>query len=304
MRAIVLAGLDFGHGDLPTIELIDRILRIGVDALWVLLPPVIAAALCGALGMFLHVGAALSFEPVTPKPEKVDPAAGLKRIFSLDSVTELLETTLKAVILAALLWYFIKSLLPLIAASAYQSVAAIGSLSWAAITKVLGAALLLFLILAPMDFGLKTWLFLRNQRMSKQDQKDEYKQLEGDPHVKWARKNLAQELSNSDPRERVAGADAVIANPTHYAVALRYRPDEAGLPIVVAKGVDEAALQIRRCAEELRVPVFVNPPLARALHQVPLNGHCPEPLFEAVAVILRWVDEVGAQREDPQRTAS
>jgi type III secretion protein U len=293
LRALVLSGLQFGDGDMPTIELFKRIGSMTIEALWIVVPVVVAAALCAALGMFAHIGVAFSMEPVMPKPEKIDPAAGLKKIFSLSSLMELAQMVLKAIVLGAVLWHFVVALIPMIAGSAYQSPGSIGMVSWSAVTKVLSAGVLLFVVLAPIDYGIKRWLFMRDQRMSKQDQKEEYKNLEGDQHTKWQRKELAKEIAYSDPRPSVAGANAVIVNPTHYAVAVRYRPDESGVPIIVAKGLDEEALRIRRCAEELGVPVFANPPLARALHKVPLHGGVPEALFEAVAAILRWVDEVG-----------
>jgi type III secretion protein U len=296
IRALMLSGLDFGNGDLPNDELYKRIGSMTIEAMWIVGPLVVIAAVCAALGMFAHIGVAFSMEPLTPKPEKIDPVAGVKRVFSLNSLMDLLQMVVKAIVLGAVLWYFTVALIPMIAGSAYQSPTAIGTISWSATSKVLGAAVLLFVVLAPIDYGIKRWLFLRDQRMSKDDQKQEYKNLEGDQHVKGQRKALAQEIAYSDPRESVAGANAVIVNPTHYAVAVRYRPGETALPVIVAKGLDEEALRIRRCAEELGVPVFANPPLARALHRVALHGPIPEALFEAVAAILRWVDEIGADQ--------
>ena len=298
LHALVRSGLDFGNGDLPLTELYKRIGSMTIDGLWVIAPLALTAAIFGAVGMLSHVGAAFSMEPVVPKPEKVDPVAGLKRIFSLHSLMELLQMVVKAVVLGAVLWHFIVALIPMIAGSAYQSVGAIGVIAWSATTKVLSAAVLLFIVLGPIDYGIKRWLFMRDQRMSKDDQKQEYKSLEGDQHVKWQRKSLARELAESDPRPAVAGANAVIVNPTHYAVAVRYRPNENGLPVIVAKGLDDEALRIRHFAERIGVPVFTNPPLARALHKVPMNGEIPEALFESVAAILRWVDEVGTRSDE------
>ena len=94
-------------------------------------------------------------------------------------------------------------------------------------------------------------------------------------------------------------ADALVVNPTHYAAAIRYRSDEAGgLPVVLAKGVDAAALVLRAHAEAAGVPMFAHPPLARALHQVPIDRPIPEELFESVAIVLRWVNEIGERRGD------
>jgi type III secretion protein U len=161
---------------------------------------------------------------------------------------------------------------------------------------VLAVALLLFLVLGPVDYAIQRWQFMKEQRMSKDEVRREYKEQEGDPHVKGERQQLARELSQSDPAERVAGANAVIVNPTHYAVAISYHPGSSGLPVVVAKGVDEAALHIRRCAELSGVPIFGNPPLARALFKVQTDGTIPEELFEAVAAVLRWVEDMGGGR--------
>jgi type III secretion protein U len=154
-------------------------------------------------------------------------------------------------------------------------------------------------VFGPVDYAIQRWQFMKDQRMSKDEVKKEYKSQEGDPEIKHKRKQIAREDARSNPRKAVAGANAVVVNPTHYAVAIRYRAEEFGLPVVVAKGVDGEALMIRRHAEEQGVPLFTNPPLARSLHQVPLGRPVPEELFEAVAAVLRWVDEVGRSSTNP-----
>jgi type III secretion protein U len=297
-RALLHMGLDFGGGDMPPEEMFKRIGAMAIEAAWICVPLMLTAMIFALVGLLSHVGFLVSMEPVVPKPEKIDPAAGMKRIFSAKSLVSFLQMLFKAVVLGAVLWQVTVDLIPLIAGSAYQSVNGIGVVAWSAVSKVLGMALLLFLCLGPLDYGLQRWLFMRDQRMSKEDQKKEYKEQEGDPQLKADRKALAEEMVNSAPDRAVAGANAVIMNPTHYAVALRYRPQEGGLPIVVAKGVDDQALRIRRMAEDMAVPVFVNPPLARALHRLPIDGAVPEELFETVAAVLRWVEQVGAQGAD------
>jgi type III secretion protein U len=174
----------------------------------------------------------------------------------------------------------------------------ISVLTWYALTQMFAVAILLFLVLGPVDYGIQRWQFMKDQRMTKDEVRREFKEQEGDPHVKGERQQLARELANSDPTERVAGANAVIVNPTHYAVAISYQAGTSALPVVVAKGVDEAALRIRRCAELSGVPIFGNPPLARALFKVPTDNAIPEDLFEAVAAVLRWVEDMGG-REAP-----
>ncbi len=293
VRELIHLGLDFGYVGGDQTEIFKRMGAMAIEGLWVALPMAFAAMVFAIVGLAAHVGFLISMEAVAPKPEKVDPAAGLKRIFSAKSLISFVQMLVKAVVLGAVLWHITVSLLPLIAGSAYQTVEGVGLIAWSAVTKVLAIAVLLFLALGPLDFGLQRWLFLRDQRMSKDEVKREFKEQEGDPLIKSQRESLAEELANENPRARVASANAVIMNPTHYAVALRYRADAGGLPTIVAKGVDDSALRIRRMAEDMAVPVFVNPPLARALHQQPLDHPVPEELFEAVAAILRWVDQVG-----------
>lgn len=297
-REVVRLGLDFGRGDMPPEQMFTRIGEMALEAAWICVPLLLAAMVFAVVGLLSHVGFLFTMEPLVPTPDKISPAAGFQRIFSARSLLTFVQMLFKAVVLGAVLWQVTVSLIPLIAGSAYQSVGGIGALAWSAVSKVLGIALLLFLCLGPLDYGLQRWQFMKNQRMSKEDQKNEYKDQEGDPQLKADRKAMAAEILNSDPRPAVAGANAVLMNPTHYAVALRYRPGETGLPIVVAKGVDEQALRIRGMAEAAAVPVFVNPPLARALHKVPIGGAIPEELFEAVAAVLRWVDQLAGRPAD------
>jgi type III secretion protein U len=294
-RALLHLGLDIGVHDMPTNQMFTRIGAMAIEAAWIVVPLMLAAMVFALIGAVAHVGFFITMEPVVPKPEKVDPAAGLKRIFSPKSLLMFVQLLFKALVLGAVMWQVVVGLIPLISGSAYQSASGIGVIAWSAITKVLSMALLLFMVLGPLDFGLQRWLFMKDQRMSKDDIQRESKDQEGDPHLKGDRKALAEEILNSDPHQAVAGANAVIVNPTHFAVAVRYRPEDGALPTIVAKGVDDEALRIRHAAEGLGVPVFTNPPLARALHKLPLQEAIPEELFEAVAAVLRWVDQVGAK---------
>lgn len=295
LRLIVNMGLKFGGADIPVTDLYRRIGEMVIEALFIVVPLLVVAGISAAIGTFSHVGLVISMEPVMPKPEKIDPAAGLKKIFSVKSLVTFLQMLFKAIVLGAVLWNVITQLIPLIAAAAYQSVDGIGVIAWEAIKKIFAYAVALFMILGPLDYGIQRWQFMKGQKMSKDDVKREYKNQEGDPEVKGQRKQLAEEIVNSDPKKSVAGANAIIVNPTHYAVAVKYTRDEIGLPIIVAKGLDDEAMLIRAYADEFGIPIFSNPPLARALYKVPLNDCIPEEAFEAVAIILRWVEDVGVQ---------
>ena len=298
MRAVIALALDFGAAEIGEDLIYKRLAAMGLEALMVMGPLTAVAVLGGIVGMAAQVGFQISPKALEPKFDALDPVQGIKKVFSLKSLLSLLQMMFKAVVLGVVLWQVILQLMPLISCAVYQSPMSIGTIAWSAVGKILLIAVTLFMVLAPADYALQRYLFMKQQRMSKDEVKREHKGQEGDPQIKGQRKQLARELAQEAPAASIARADAVVVNPTHYAVAIRYRADEAGVPIVLAKGVDEAALRIRGTAEALGVPVFAHPPLARALHEVQLNHPVPEQLFEAVAVVLRWVDEIGARRDD------
>lgn len=270
-------------------ELFALLGEVVADGLWAVLPAVAIAVALGVVASFAQVGFNISFEPLTPNFDKLNPASGLKKIFSVRSIIDFLKMVLKAVALGAVLWVLIVGMVPLLAGAAYFEPAGVGLLAWKAVLKLLAGGCIVFLIVGPVDFGLQKWLFKRDQKMTKDEVKREHKESEGDPMMKGQRRQLAREMATTPPEKRVPGASVVVTNPTHYAVALRYAPGESPLPIVVAKGMDAQALRIREIAEDARVPIVSNPPLARALHKLDLDQPIPEELFEAVAAVLRWV---------------
>ncbi len=264
------------------------------DALWIV-GPVLAASAAGSLvGGFAHVGFNLSFEPVTPKPEKLDPVEGVKRIFSLRSLFEVFKSLVVAVFVGWMLYQAVLALLPILVFSGYGEPAAIGQTAWNSLLRLMLPCAALFVVLGSLDFVVQRLLFLKEQKMTKDEVKREWKEDEGDPQLKGERKAIAREIAFSSPKAAVATADAVVVNPTHYAVALRYAPDECALPVVVARGVDAEAAEIRQAAQEAGVPVIGNPPLARALYAAGDGATVPEPLLEAVAAVLRWAQQVKA----------
>lgn len=253
------------------------------------LPFIAASVVLGLVASFGQVGFNLSFDPISPKFDKLNPAEGLKKLFSVRSLIDFLKMVVKAIALGAVLWVLIKGMVPLLVGATYFDPAGVGMQGWKAMIKLLAAGCLVFVVVGPVDFGLQLWLFKRDQKMSKDEVKREHKESEGDPQLKGQRKQIAQEMATSPPEKRVPGASVVVTNPTHYAVALRYEPGETPLPIIVAKGMDAEAMRIRAIAEKSGVPIVGNPPLARALHKLNLDDPVPEELFEAVAAVLRWV---------------
>jgi type III secretion protein U len=184
--------------------------------------------------------------------------------------------------------------MPLIVGVAYEPLPDLIEISWSALCRLFAVSGVLYLVLGVVDYGIQRWLFIRDHRMSKDEVKREFKNSEGDPQLKGKRKQVAREIVTENPDKAVAGARAVIVNPTHYAVAIRYEPAEYDVPRIVAKGVDADALEIRRMAERHGVPIVGNPPLARALYLVPLEDAIPESCFKAVAAVLAWVEDMQA----------
>lgn len=273
-------------GDAPVLP---QLLAQLVDGLWACLPFIGVSMLVGLVGQAVQVGLNISFEAIELKFEKLNPAEGLKKLISMKSVIEFVKTVIKAIATVTVLWAVIKGLLPVLIGAAYTSPATIALLGWTAVIKLMGFATLIFLVIGPLDFGIQKYLFIKDQRMTKDEVKREHKESEGDPQLKGQRKQLAQEYATTAPKQAVPGATVVVTNPTHYAVALYYDAQRAPVPVVVAKGVDAEAAAIRQIAEEHQVPIVSEPPLARALFRLKLNEPVPRAQFEAVAAVLRWV---------------
>ncbi|WDK57032.1 type III secretion system export apparatus subunit SctU [Xanthomonas campestris pv. campestris] len=298
LRALMSIGFDFTANTRDATALHRALGRIGIQGVLLTLPFVTACLAAGLIGTFVQTGLNASLKPVTPKFDSLNPVNGVKKLFSLRSLINLLKLGIKAAVIGVVLWYGLRALMPTIISLAYQPTADIAQIGWRALGILCALAVLVFVLVGAADWSVQHWLFIRDKRMSKDEQKREHKDSEGDPELKGKRKEFAKELVFGDPRERVAKAKVMVVNPTHYAVALAYEPDGFGLPQVVAKGVDEGALELRAYAHTQGIPIVANPPLARALHEVELGEAVPESLFETVAVVLRWVDELGRDNDE------
>ncbi|WP_115045325.1 type III secretion system export apparatus subunit SctU [Xanthomonas arboricola] len=298
MRTLMSIGFDFTANTRDAAAMNRALARIGTEGLLLVLPFMVACLVAGVIGTFLQTGLNASLKPVTPKFDSLNPVNGVKKLFALRSLIDLLKLGIKAMLIGVVMWFGIRALMPMIIGLAYEPTPDIAQIGWRTLGTLCALAVLVFVLVGAADWSIQRWLFIRDKRMSKDEQKREHKESEGDPEVKGKRKEFAKELVFGDPRERVAKAKVMVVNPTHYAVALAYEPDGFGLPQVVAKGVDDGALELRAFARNHGIPIVANPPLARALHQVDLGDAVPESLFETVAVVLRWVDELGRDHDD------
>jgi len=264
-----------------------------VRAMLAMAPLVAGITAVGVLGNLAQVGFIASSHHLKPKFEKLNVAKGIKRLLSPASFWEGGKTALRGGIVAVVA-------LPAIGALG-REVAEMGDVSVAPVLTVVAARLLTVvrnaaaagLVLAVADYAFQKRRVMGQLRMSKQEVKDEHKQAEGDPHLKAHLRSLQQAMSRNRMMAAIPDATAVIVNPTHIAIAIRYQPGD-GAPTVVAKGRGAIALRIREEAERHGVPITRDVPLARALHaSCEIGQEIPVDLYEAVARILAVVMALG-----------
>ena len=287
--------LCFSHVDLASGMTIDDILHeLIMQALSLIgrtvFPITLVTAGCAIIATFAQTRMLVSSELMKPKFSRINPLEGFKRLFSLKSVINALKGLLKISILMIIVYMSISGMFHESAKYLYVDIQAscshLFSQGMGMVVKI-GIA---FIALAALDFMYQWWDYERGLRMSKQEIKEEYKQTEGDPQIKGKIKEMQRKRAQSRMMQQVPQADVVIRNPTHFAVALRYHPDEDAAPIVLAKGMDELALRIVKVAEEHKIPTIENVPLARALYaETELDQEIPPELYNPVAEVLVYI---------------
>lgn len=240
-------------------------------------------------------GWSFSTEALAFKPEKLNPIPGLKRIFALRGLVELVKSLVKFLLIgsvgAGLLWHYLPELMGLGRESVEVGLAHAGAILSKAFI-VLSASLLL---IAAVDVPFQLWDHAKNLKMTRQEVRDEHKNSDGKPEVKSRIRQMQRDIAQRRMMQEIPKADVVITNPTHYAVALRYDAVKMSAPVVVAKGVELVASQIRTVAVANRVPLYEAPPLARALYySTDINHEVPAGLYLAIAQILAYVFQLKA----------
>ena len=292
VKALFQLSLDAMHK--PFLPALVELGWAGVQTLtWLVLPLAILAVMLGLLVEFLQVGPLLAFKKVTPNMEKLNPAEGIKKMFSMDNLVELVKSIVKSTALIGIglvvLWGLMEQLLLL----PYAPPAAMGEAIWTGLVRIVIWTVFVFFFISALDSSYQKYSYLKQLRMSKRDIKQEVKDNEGDPYIKQRRKQLHQEWSQQNMLSAVRGSNVVVTNPTHIAVALQYEHGVTDLPVVVAKGEGHEAEMIRRAAEEEGIPIMQNIPLARGLHEkVDLDDYIGKEFFEAVAEVLQWAEGV------------
>jgi flagellar biosynthetic protein FlhB len=269
--------------------------EIGMRAVWAVAPFLAALMLAvivgGVGGNLAQSGFLFTAEKIKPKWSAVSPLSGFKRIFGPDGIVQFIKTFLKLVAIGAVCWWVLKPHTRELENLAAMSPAMILPFARDLAASLMISALIFLAFTAGADFIWQKFRFAKRMRMTKEETKEDYKQTEGDPHVKGKLRQIRMQRSRQRMMQAVPTATVVITNPTHYSVALRYEPDQGdAAPICVAKGVDAVAFRIREMAKENGVPVVENVPLARALYAtVEVDEVIPREHFEAAAKVIGFV---------------
>ncbi|MDD3594210.1 MAG: flagellar biosynthesis protein FlhB [Candidatus Gastranaerophilales bacterium] len=254
-------------------------------------PILIMAFLMGILGDLIQIGPIFTTKPLEPKFDKLNPTKYFKNLFSVKTAFELVKNIFKVIILGYVGWSVYKEHFPTILSlvaidNRFAILFEFGKLIMDFIVK----ACIIFLAISAADYMVVRMKFLKDQKMSFKEIKDEYKNSEGDPHVKAALRQRRQQMMQRSMMDSVSTADFVVTNPTHVAVALKYEAEEMQAPKLIAKGTELIAKRIIEIAKEHNIPVIENPPVARAVFRVvELNREIPPELYKAIAEILLFV---------------
>jgi flagellar biosynthetic protein FlhB len=263
--------------------------KIAFEVIAAVAVPMLLLVLAAIVANLIQHRLVWSTESLKPKLSKISPLAGLKRMFSKQSLANfikgLLKLALLGTVMTSLLWPERDRLDTLVMIDPAALLSIVQSLS----VQVLGTVVAILALIAAADYFFQYRQWFERQKMSVRELKDEYKQTEGDPHVKGKIRQIRESRMRKRMMAAVPQASVVITNPTHYAVALKY---DRGMnaPVCVAKGVDAIALKIREVAGEHRIPIVENPPLARALHgTVEIDREIPSEHYQAVAEVIGYV---------------
>ncbi len=286
-KYISLMKTTYGFNDTFIVQLFKDISFTIFAAAGLLMAAVIIASvvLTGAQTKFLVSGENIKF-----KFSKLNPLSGIKKMFSIRAIVEVIKNLIKITILGYVIYSsIIDSLLQVPKLVSVDLLSGITFIS-SSIMAIVKGVIIAFVAISAFDFLYSWWEYEKNIRMTKQEVKEEYKQLEGDPQIKGKIKERQRAVAMSRMMQQVPKADVIVRNPTHYAVAIKYDIEKDNAPIVLAKGMDNIALKIVEKAEECSISIIENVSLARALYaSAELNREIPLEYYEPVAEILAWV---------------
>jgi flagellar biosynthesis protein FlhB len=307
VRRIYGLGMSYGRDALFSDELTTRVFRLAMHEAMAMFAPVAVATMLAALAAPILLGGLnFSAQALEPKLERLDPIAGLGRIFAMRGLVELAKSLAKLLLIGAVLLMVLKNWQNDLMATGHREVNAGMLMAFG----LLGHAALLFgsvlALIGGADALYQKFDHSKRLRMSRQELKDESKESDGNPELKGRIRQMQFQMARKRMMQELPKADVLITNPTHFAVALRYDEGRMGAPRVIAKGVDELAQQIRLVASSHRIPMVEAPPLARALYATTqLDREIPASLYVAVAQVLAYVfqlKQAKARGDEPPPT--
>ncbi len=274
------------------------VLRDSVIAVLLLAGPMmLIAVVVGIVATGVQTGFRFSKENLKIKFSKLSLLQGFKRMFSLRSITELVKALIKISIMAVILYLEFQKIIVYFTQLMYEDIMQATCFILNSIMNIVIQISLAFVVIAALDYLYQWWEYERNIKMTKQEIKEEYKQIEGDPIIKGQIKDRQRRMAQQRMMQKVPTADVIIRNPTHFAVALKYDAEKNGAPLVVAKGQDYVALKIIEIAEQYHIPMTENKPLARALYStVKVGREIPPEFYVVLAEVMAWVYSL--KRED------
>ncbi len=278
--------------------MLNRLYVLAIEGLISMAPLLFLLLVVAFFAPMLLSGWMFSTKALMPKFERISPIKGLGRIFSVNSLVELVKAILKTIVIGAVaglvIWYNKEAVMALLTVPVDLGIGRTGEFLAMSFLLIIGAMILVVVI----DVPYKIWEHAKQLRMTKEEIRKEFKESEGDPFVKARIRGLQREAARRRMMAEIPKADVIVTNPTHYAVALRYQSNSMRAPKVVAKGVHLLAARIREMAEEHRIPILEAPPLARALyHHAELESEIPEKLYTAVAEVLAYVFQLKRYNE-------
>jgi flagellar biosynthetic protein FlhB len=260
------------------------------EIIFTVIPLALSVAIAGVLANVLQTGFIFTTKPLIPDFNKIDPIKGFKNLFSFKKAIESVKIILKVSIVLYVCYYFLFAFTKELPSVIYFPI--FDQLAWLKekFLILVSVMLIIFLVLALFDLFFVRYNYFKELRMSKQEIKDEYKQMEGDPKIKAKIRQIQMQMTRKRMMQEIPQADVVITNPTHYAVAIRYNQEKEAAPKVIAKGTDFLALKIKEIALNHQIHIVENPPLARELYKkCNLGESIPENLYKAVAEVLAFV---------------
>ncbi|WP_108650094.1 flagellar biosynthesis protein FlhB [Dongshaea marina] len=293
--------LSFDHTSLfdPRL-LLHHLQQALIDCLVLSCPILLLLLLLGIGGNLLLGGLNFSSSSLAPKFSKMNPASGFKRMFSRKSAVELVKSTLKVSFIGLALYLMLQGSLPQILRLGQlplpQALLQFNQLLWHGLLYMS----LTLVVIAVLEIPYQWWEHQQKLRMTQQEVKDEHKENEGKPEVKSRIRRQQREISQRRMLQAVGEANAVLINPSHYAVALRYQPEQDPAPILIAKGMDHMAAQIREAARRHQTPILSIPDLTRSIYYTTkLDRAIPVELYQAVALILVYIQRLSGDQARP-----